>query len=171
MKRRWTTPNRLFGPLALPVCIAGGVTVWGVASVAQRMPADRFVLAENGRLHLELPPGRGSVPQGLPKEVGAGDYSPDYARRTLVPGMGGSIAVGDYNGDGKPDLYAAVPGGSNGLFRNNGDGTFRNVTAEARVSGPEGALSATFCDYDRSGRQSLLIAGAAGITGCRNNGD
>ena len=105
------------------------------------------------------------------QEVKASEYSLDYARRKLVPAMGGSIAVGDYDGDGNPDLYIVVPGGTNHLLRNNGHGKFSDVTRKAGVSGPEDSLSAVFADYDHSGRQSLFVVGLGGVTLYHNNGD
>ena len=114
--------------------------------------------------------GTGSV-QVLPAQIAAAEYSLDYARRTLVPAMGGSIATGDIDGDGRLDLYVVQPGGSNALFRNFGGNRFRDVTAKANVAGPAGSLSASFSDYDRSGHPSLFVAGASGITVYHNNGD
>ena len=126
-----------------------------VGLVAQLAPAGRPAFAETDRLH--LPPSRGLVTsQTLPRQVSASEYSADFARRVLVPAMGGSITVGDFDGDGRPDVYVAVPGGANSLLRNNGKGEFQNVTSKAGVTGPEGSLSATFADYDGSGRASLL---------------
>src|SRR5580658_10584457 len=71
------------------------------------------------QLHISLPPT--SLPSGaltLPIPIRSADYSLEYARRNLVPAMGGSIVVGDFDGDGHPDLYAIVPGGSNHLLKN-----------------------------------------------------
>jgi hypothetical protein len=145
---------------------------WALASIfagaaGQAGAPGRLVFAETGPLNAVSPVGWRS----LPTQIAAADYSPDYARRVLVPAMGGSIAVGDFDGDGHPDFYAAVPGGANSLFRGSGGGTFRDATAKAKVSGPGGSLSATFCDYDRSGRPSLFVAGAAGVVLYRNHGD
>jgi hypothetical protein len=166
---RVVTPGGLIQCLAL----ASAVAALGVGLVAQTKSPDRLVFVETDRLHLVLPAGPGPVPgpQSLPKEIDAREYSPAYARRTLVPAMGGSIAVGDFDGDGRLDLYVVVPGGSNSLFRNNFDGTFRDVTAKAKVSGPGDSLTATFSDYDRSGHPSLFVTGATGIVLYHNNGN
>ncbi len=121
---------------------------------------------------IELP----SVPnipdlQDLRKPIPAGTYSVEYARGTLVPGMGGAIAIGDFDQDGNPDLYVVVPGGSNHLLRNDGKGRFTDVTSKVKVAGTGADISATFLDYDHSGHLSLAIAGMGGITLYRNNGD
>jgi hypothetical protein len=139
-------------------------------AVSNRQAApDRITFVQTNRLRLELP--RPGEPAVLPPHIQAGDYSLDYARKVLVPALGGCIAVGDYNGDGHPDLYITVPQGSNHLFRNNGNDTFTEITREAGVSGTGGSLSATFADYDRSGHPSLFVAGLGGVTLYHNNGD
>jgi hypothetical protein len=106
-----------------------------------------------------------------PVRIRATDYSLEYARRNLLPLMGGSVAIGDINGDGRPDVYVVLPGGSNRLFRGEVDGRFTDVTEAARVAGKGTSLSATFADYDHSGRLSLFVSGLDGITVFRNNGD
>jgi len=165
--------SRIVTPPDLKQCLglAGMVAALTVGVVAQSIPPDRLVFAEAHQLHLVLPASHGSVIglRSLPKELNAGEYSPDYARRMLVPAMGGSIAVGDFDSDGHPDLYVARPEGPNVLFRNNGDGTFEDVSAKAKVPGPSGSLFATFGDYDRSGRQSLFVTGAGGVVLYHNN--
>src|SRR4051812_34256607 len=126
--------------------LPGIVAAYIVCLVAQPMPTDRLAFAESGRQHMVLPSGSVVVnrAQDLPKEISADEYSLDYARRVLIPSMGGSLAVGDFDGDGHPDVYVVVPGGRNALFRNQGDGTFADVTAKAGVAGPGGSLSAAF---------------------------
>ena len=97
------------------------------------------------------------------RPIRAADYSLEFARQNLVPLFGASIAVGDYDNDGHPDLYLVVPSGSNHLFHNNGDGTFTDVTEKAGVAGPGSSLSATFADFDNSGKTSLFVAGLGGV--------
>lgn len=124
------------------------------------------------RFHISLPPV--SHPSGavtLPAVIRSNEYSLDYARRNLVPAMGGSIAVDDFDGDGHPDLYVMVPGGSNHLFQNRSDGTFADVTDKARVAGTGADLAGAFGDYDKTGHPSLFVAGLDGVTLYHNNGD
>ncbi len=68
------------------------------------------------------------------------------------------VAVGDYDNDGYLDLYVTAFG-PNILYRNNGDGTFRDVTATAKVAGGlnEWSTSTGFFDYDRDGRLDLYV--------------
>ena len=103
--------------------------------------------------------------------IKAADYSLEFARQNLVPLFGPSIAVGDYDNDGHPDLYVVIPSGKNYLFHNNGDGTFSDVTEKAGVAGPGSSLSATFADFDNTGKLSLFVAGLDGVKVYRYSGD
>jgi len=92
----------------------------------------------------------------LPKEPG--DASPVglYYR-------GCGVALGDYDGDGFDDIYFLNQLGRNALYRNKGDGTFVDVTKEAGVGlGDRICVSATWADYDNSGRQSLFVTSTRG---------
>jgi hypothetical protein len=76
---------------------------------------------------------------------------------------GSGVAVGDYDGDGLDDIYLVNQLGKNALYRNKGDGTFEDVTEEAGVGlGDRICVSATFVDYDNSGRQSLFVTSTRG---------
>ncbi len=103
--------------------------------------------------------------------IKAGEYSLDFARRTILPRLPASIAIGDYDGDGHPDMYIVRPGGRNQLLRNNGKGGFTDVTEKAGVAGDGHGVSAVFADYDNSGHASLLVAGLGGVTLYHNHGD
>ncbi len=108
---------------------------------------------------------------GTSVQIQKAEYSLDFARTHLVPRFGPSVAIGDYNGDGRSDLYLVNPAGTNRLFQNQADGTFVNVTEKAEVAGPGASLSATFADYDNSGKTSLFVAGLDGVRLYRNRGD
>ena len=108
---------------------------------------------------------------GARKDVKAGDYSLDFAQQQLIPLFGPSIAVGDYDGDGRPDLYVVNPAGTNHLYHNNGDGTFSDVTEKAGVAGPGSSLSATFADFNNSGKASLFVVGLDGVKLYVNKGN
>ncbi len=72
------------------------------------------------------------------------------------------VAVLDFNNDGWPDLFVANDTQPNKLFRNNRDGTFTEEGVAAGVAYGEdgiarGAMGVDAADYDRSGRQHLLV--------------
>jgi hypothetical protein len=132
---------------------------------------EKVTFAEiTGRLGLTLPPQQ-SPAAASQRPIKAADYSLDYARRNLVPLFGPSLAFGDYNSDGRTDIYVVNPAGTNHLLRNNGDGTFTDVTDKAGVAGTGAAVSATFADYNNSGKPSLFVAGLDGVRLYRNLGD
>ena len=105
------------------------------------------------------------------RPIKSADYSRDFARQNLVPLFGPSITVGDYDNDGHPDVYVVIPNATNHLFHNNGDGTFSDVTEKAGVAGPGSSVSATFADFDNSGKMSLFVAGLDGVKVYRYAGD
>jgi FG-GAP-like repeat len=109
--------------------------------------------------------------QTLQTRVSASEYSLDFARKILLPAIGGSVAVDAVDDPDFPDLYVTVPGSSNHLFHNLRNGTFRETTSKAGVPGTGYDLSATFADYDHSGHASLFVAGLDGITLYHNNGN
>jgi hypothetical protein len=143
---------------------AAGVTPETAAPVAFSEITSQF--------HISLPPvSRASSVETLATPIGSKEYSLEYARRNLVPAMGGAICVGDFDGDGYPDLYVIIPGGANHLFQNRADGTFVDVTDKARVPGTGADLGGAFGDFDKSGSPSLFVAGLGGVTLYHNNGD
>jgi tetratricopeptide (TPR) repeat protein len=143
--------------------------------VARRAGLDRVAFEEiTQKLGITLQPLGGRAepsPTFAGKAIKASDYSLDFARQNLVPLFGPSIAVGDYDGDGRPDVYVVNPAGTNHLLHHNADGTFADVTGEAGVAGPGAMVSATFADYDNSGKPSLFVAGLGGVKLYRNHGD
>lgn len=110
-------------------------------------------------------------PLKLPLSIRSQDYSLAYARRNLVPAMGGSIAMGGSDGEALPDFYVTIPGGSNHLLVCDKDGNFVDITEKAKVQGSGADLGAAFGDFDKSGHASLFVAGLGGVTLYRNNGD
>jgi hypothetical protein len=139
--------------------------------VAHPAGLDRVTFAEvTEKLGLTVPAaGASAFDPGKP--IKASEYSLEWAKQNLVPLFGPSIAVGDYDGDGRQDLYVVIPSGSNHLFHNNGDGTFTDVTEKAGVAGPGSSLSATFVDFDNSGKTSLFVVGLDGVKVYRYAGD
>ncbi len=72
------------------------------------------------------------------------------------------VTVFDYNGDGWPDLFVANDTQPNKLYRNLGNGTFKEEALSAGVAFGEdgvarGAMGTDAVDYDRSGRQHLIV--------------
>ena len=73
------------------------------------------------------------------------------------------VATIDYNNDGWPDVFVANDTQPNKLYRNNKNGTFTEEAVAAGVAFGEdgaarGAMGVDFADYDRSGREHLLVA-------------
>jgi len=73
-------------------------------------------------------------------------------------GYGMGIATGDFDNDGRVDILVTGFGG-NALYRNLGNGAFENVTAKNPdiVLAGRWSSGAAFFDYDRDGRQDLII--------------
>jgi tetratricopeptide (TPR) repeat protein len=139
--------------------------------IARHANLERVTFAEiTQKLGLALPTAS-AVARDPRQPIKAADYSREFARQNLVPFFGPSIAVGDYDSDGHPDLYVVIPSAQNHLFHNNGDGTFSDVTKKAGVAGPGATLSATFADFDNSGKISLFVAGLDGVKVYRYAGD
>ena len=72
------------------------------------------------------------------------------------------VAVFDYNNDGWPDIFVSNDTQPNKLYCNQKNGTFVEDAVTAGVAFGEdgvarGAMGADFSDYDRSGRQHLLV--------------
>ena len=131
--------------------------------IARHLDLEKVTFAEiSQKLGIALP-AASALARNPRQQINAADYSPEFARQNLVPLFGPSIAVGDYDHDGHPDLYVVIPSARNYLFHNNGDGTFSDVTEKSGVTGPGASLSATFADFDNSGKMSLFVAGLDGV--------
>jgi len=96
----------------------------------------------------------------------------------MVETFGSGVAWIDYDNDGFQDLYFVngAPGASNVLYRNNKDGTFRDVTAHARVDGSgagKGAYKTGVAvgDYDGNGYLDLFVTSFGPDILYKNNGD
>ncbi len=95
--------------------------------------------------------------------IKASAYSLDFAVKNLLLLFHASITVGDYDNDGFPDVYVVEPSGGNHLFHNDGVSGFVDVTEKTGMTGPKGSISATFADFDNSGKMSLFVAGLNGV--------
>ena len=108
---------------------------------------------------IEHSPGAQHLPQ-LYHNDGRGHFTEIGKKAGFnVEGWGQGVCVGDYDNDGRPDLLITYYG-HNRLYRNMGDGTFRDVTAEAKlpVDGIRYGSGCSFLDYDRDGNLDLFIA-------------
>ncbi|HEV2474263.1 MAG TPA: CRTAC1 family protein, partial [Chthonomonadales bacterium] len=81
--------------------------------------------------------------------------------RTLQ-GKSLGVAICDYDGDGWPDIVVANDTEPNYLFHNEKNGTFKEVGVEEGIAYPDtgqarGAMGIDACDYDRNGRDSIVI--------------
>ncbi len=72
------------------------------------------------------------------------------------------VAVFDFDNDGWPDVFVTNDTQPNKLYRNNRNGTFSEEAVAAGVAFGEdgvarGAMGVDFADYDRSGREHLIV--------------
>jgi enediyne biosynthesis protein E4 len=144
--------------LALPTClIAGGLLLAGGV----------YVLTERGAPSPTPPETPGfqdrAQESGLDFRMHFLNHEQGETFKVNLYDHGSGVAVGDFDGDGYDDVYLVNQLGRNALYRNQGNGTFRNVTDKAGVAlGDRIGVSATFADYDNSGRQSLFVTSTRG---------
>jgi hypothetical protein len=106
-------------------------------------------------------PGQSSV---LYRNKGDGTFE-DVTRRAGVhdpTSKALGVALIDFDANGWIDLFVANDTQPNRLYRNNGNGTFTDVATAAGVAFSEAGMvragmGVDAADYDRSGRQSLVI--------------
>jgi enediyne biosynthesis protein E4 len=104
------------------------------------------------------------TPSKLFHNLGGGKFEDVTAAAGVSDPNGKSlgIAVLDYNADGWPDLFVANDTQPNKLYRNLQNGKFKEEGLSAGVAFGEdgvarGAMGVDAGDYDRSGRQHLLV--------------
>jgi enediyne biosynthesis protein E4 len=104
------------------------------------------------------------TPNKLFHNLGGGKFEDVSAAAGIADPNGKSlgVAVLDYNGDGWPDLFVANDTQPNKLYRNLQNGKFKEDGLSAGVAFGEdgvarGAMGVDAADYDRSGRQHLLV--------------
>jgi hypothetical protein len=92
--------------------------------------------------------------------LGGGKFA-DVAARAGVENehVAKGVAWGDFDDDGRPDLFVSnmhgpVPAR---LYHNEGDGTFRDIAAEAGITGSPASFACLAWDYDNDGRLDLFV--------------
>jgi len=146
----------------LAPCIAGLLlTVAMVLAAETREKSDTVIFEPVALPGITWPPI--TISDVSAKPISRDQYSVDFARRNLLPAIGGAVVPAELGKTGYADLFVVVPGGSNHLLRNNQNGSFTDVTDKAGVKGTGSDLAAAFADYDRSGRLSLFVAGLGGV--------
>jgi hypothetical protein len=140
----------------------------------------------------------GSLTEAAP-EAAAGDWFADMTTRSgvmhryengeavghlaILESLGGGVALFDADQDGDCDIFLPGGGGYAGddgktivgqpakLYRNDGAFRFTDVTAAAGLAAA-GFYShgVAVADYDRDGRQDLLVTGYGGLALYRNDG-
>ena len=103
-------------------------------------------------------------------------------KKPMIDTTLGGLALLDFDNDGFLDIFftngAHIPSLTkndgtfhNRLYRNNHDGTFRDVTAQAGVSGAGYSMGAAAGDFDNDGWTDLYVTGVNKNRLYRNNGD
>jgi tetratricopeptide (TPR) repeat protein len=69
-----------------------------------------------------------------------------------------SAAWADFDGDGWPDLYVANDVSDNAMYRNLGNGRFQEISHEAWVADPRGAMGLGIGDWNNDGDLDIYIA-------------
>jgi hypothetical protein len=138
-----------------------------LTSLLQEDPGDRYARWLLNIASMTL----GEYPKGVPaqwllppalfdSEYDLGRF-PDVAATVGldVDDLAGGVAVDDFDGDGDYDLFVSAMGVNSQLryFRNEGDGTFKDMTADAGLTGLTGGLNVVQADYDNDGRLDLLV--------------
>ncbi len=96
----------------------------------------------------------------LYKNLGNGQFKDITAESGLAIGdrACAGAAFADIDNDGDPDLFVGCVRDGNLLFENDGHGHFKDITAQAGVTGTHGHSSgAVFFDYDGDGKLDLFV--------------
>lgn len=96
--------------------------------------------------------------------LGSGKFEDVTGKAGLADATGKALGVTvfDFNNDGWPDLFVANDTQPNKLYRNLGNGTFKEEGLSAGLAFGDdgvarGAMGTDAADYDRSGRQHLIV--------------
>lgn len=102
---------------------------------------------------------------------------------SIIESLGGGVALFDIDQDGDLDIFLPGGGGYDGddgktiigrpaaVYRNEGGFRFTDITTAAGLSSAERySHGAAVADYDRDGRDDLLVTGYGGLTLYHNDG-
>jgi hypothetical protein len=153
--------------LAVGILLAGAICTMCIC-LADQLPGGRLIFIESAQIAAVSAKPRVPLAHMLPSQVRAAEYSLDFARRELAPALRDPVAV---EGEGRLESHVAEVAAERLLVYNAAAGGFRDLTTSAKIIWPAGSVSATFCDYDRSGHPSLFIVGVGGVTLYHNNGN
>ena len=143
-----------------------------VCHYVQWSPATDIAFMKNGHRTYGTPNQYSGQPLTLYHNDGAGHFTevaekaglrtgPAPEKRKLQ-GKSLGVAICDYDGDGWPDIAIANDTEPNYLFHNEHDGTFKEAGVEQGMAyndsgAARGAMGIAACDYDHTGRESLII--------------
>ena len=102
-------------------------------------------------------------------EVRAEDFSPEFARRNLLPLMRKGVWSGQCNGRAV-DLYVGTSAAGSLLFQGDPGEGFKAIADTASLPALTSSVAAVCADYDRSHIESLFLFGAEGIRLYREQG-
>ncbi len=96
------------------------------------------------------------------KEVASASGLRANAEGRALQGKSLGVVICDYNNDGYPDIALANDTEPNYLYENQKNGKFKEVGVEQGMAVPDngvvrGAMGIDACDYDRTGKESLVI--------------
>ncbi len=143
-----------------------------VCHYVQWSPGTELGAKKNGHPTYDTPTRYIGQPLTLYHNDGAGHFTEVAAKAGLrtgpapekrkLQGKSLGVAICDYDGDGWPDIAIANDTEPNYLFHNEHDGTFKEVGIEEGMAYKDdgtarGAMGIAACDFDHTGRESLLI--------------
>jgi hypothetical protein len=171
MRRAVWSLRSLSGTLSLVLLLLLAVlpsSRLGAQAKTTHQGSTRVVLTETKELGISL---LASSHKETPPSINQAEFSLEYARRKLLPAFNSSVVFADFDGDKAIDVLIVIPGQRIHLLRNQGGGKFVDVTSKAKLPDAIDIVSATFADYDNSGRPSLFLSGLGSVRVFRNAGN